>query len=116
VPFGAGFDADATLDCNNAQTLGHFDSYIVSAPASRCFTTDEPTPVTVSITGDSGRVSLLGYDCHPDDRHDPDLRTGFTFTVTGDMESTLARCTWLIDFVADWSEQPQAFEVSVVPR
>lgn len=118
VPLGAGFGAGATLDCNDAGTLGHFGSYIVSAPEGLCFTTDEPTPVTVSITGPSGGVSVLGHDCHPDDLEDPDLKTGFTITatVTEDLEYTLARCTWLIDFVSDWSEEPQVFGISVVPR
>lgn len=118
VPLGAGFETEATLDCNDADTLGHFGSYIVSAPKGLCFTTDEPTPVTVTISGTSGSVSLLGYDCHPDDLDDPQLETGFTLTATvsEDLELTLARCTWLFDFVTDWSEQPQSFGLSVVPR
>lgn len=118
VPLGSGFDVSATLDCNDADTLGHFGSYVVSAPQDLCFTTDEPTAVVVSITGASGRVSVLGYDCHPDDLQDPQLQTGFTLTatVTEELEFTLARCTWLVDFVADWSAQPQIFGISVTPR
>ena len=109
-------EADATLACNDPGTLGHFGSYVVSAPTGVCFTTSEPTPVTMSITGTSGRVSLLGHDCHPDDLQDPLLQTDFTFMSMGEQQHTLARCTWLIDFVADWSEQPQMFGISVVPR
>ncbi len=118
VPLGAGFDAEATLDCSDAGTLGHFGSNMVSAPTGLCFTTGEPSAVVVSITGASGAVSLVGYDCHPDDLQDSQLETGFTITATvaEELEFTLARCTWLIDFVADWSEEPQMFGISVVPR
>ncbi len=118
VPLGNGFDVETTLDCNDAGTLGHFESYLVSAPTGLCFTTEEPTPVSVSVVEAPGRVSLIGYDCHPDDLLDEDLGTGFTIptTVTYELELTLARCTWLVDFVDDWSEQPHAHGVSVVPR
>ncbi len=72
----------------------------------------------MSLSGDAGAISLIGYDCHPDDLDDEELRTGFTFTamVADDLGFTLARCTWLVDFVSDWSEGPQSFGISVVPR
>ncbi|MEM9452684.1 MAG: hypothetical protein AAGF11_00805 [Myxococcota bacterium] len=118
VPLGAGFDAEATLDCSDAGTLGHFGSYVVSAPTGVCFTTDEPSPVTVWLSGTSGSISLLGHDCHPDDLQDPQLETGFTITATmsEELNFTLARCTWLVDFVSDWSQQSQTLGISVVPR
>jgi hypothetical protein len=116
VELGDGFELSATLDCQDAQTLGHFAAPLFAWPINTCLSITEPTAVSITTTGGPGTVAFGGRDCAPEDITDPTIITGRELSAPDHYETTLGRCTWWAYFRAEWDEAPTDLRLRVEPR
>ena len=114
-PLGDGFESSATFDCDGDDTLGHEGMRLYAQPRG-CFTLPEPTPVSIVIAGEGADVSVISYDCEPEDEADPEIETrGYRLPGGSETESILGRCIWQIEFSKPWSIDVTEHSVAIRP-